>query len=78
MEKNHKVITEEMILADFAATLEGSVPGPEDSGDGSGEYASRQYVPEDYFTEDDIARENGCWVDEDGHWQPLPEDDWDW
>ena len=44
------------------------------------EISSRAYAnkSEEYFTEDDIARENGCWVDEDGHWQPLPEDDWDW
>ena len=29
-------------------------------------------------TEDDIARENGFWVDEDGNWQPLDDDDLDW
>ena len=31
---------------------------------------------EDYVTEDDIARENGFYVDEDGHWQELPDDDY--
>ncbi len=29
---------------------------------------------EDYVSEDDIARENGFWVDEDGHWRELPDD----
>ena len=28
----------------------------------------------DYVSEDDIARENGFWVDEDGHWRELPDD----
>ena len=78
MEKNHQVITEEMIFADFVSVPDGFVPGPEDSGDGSGEYVSRKYVPEEYFTEADIARENGCWIDDDGHWQPFSGDDWDW
>jgi hypothetical protein len=31
---------------------------------------------EEYVTEDDIARENGFWVDEDGHWRELPDEDW--
>ena len=31
---------------------------------------------EEYVTEDDIARENGFYVDEDGHWQELPDDDY--
>lgn len=35
------------------------------------------YEEEDRTTEDDIARENGFWVDDDGDWQPLPDDD-DW
>lgn len=30
---------------------------------------------EDRVTEDDVARENGFWVDEDGHWRELDEDD---
>lgn len=29
---------------------------------------------EDYASEDDIARENGFYVDEDGHWRELPDD----
>ena len=31
---------------------------------------------EEYVTEDDIARENGFWVDDDGHWRELPDEDW--
>ena len=34
------------------------------------------YEPE-YVSIDDIARENGFWIDDDGHWQELPDDD-DW
>jgi len=29
---------------------------------------------EDYVSEDDIARENGFYVDDDGHWRELPDD----
>ncbi len=28
---------------------------------------------QDYVSEDDIARENGFWVDDDGHWRELDE-----
>ena len=31
---------------------------------------------EEYVSEDDIARENGFWVDDDGHWRELPDEDW--
>lgn len=34
------------------------------------------YEPE-YVSIDDIARENGFWIDDDGHWRELPDDD-DW
>ena len=30
---------------------------------------------EEYISEDDIARENGFYVDDDGHWRELPDDD---
>lgn len=33
---------------------------------------------EENFTEFDIARENGCWIDDDGNWVPLEDDDYDW
>ena len=36
--------------------------------------ADEDYKPE-YITEEDVARENGFWVDEDGHWRELDEDD---
>ena len=29
---------------------------------------------EDYVSEDDIARENGFYVDDGGHWRELPDD----
>ena len=34
--------------------------------------------PLEYVSEDDIARENGFYVDDDGHWRELPEDYYDW
>ena len=30
---------------------------------------------QDYVSEDEIARENGFYVDDDGHWRELDEDD---
>ena len=33
---------------------------------------------DEYVSEDDIARENGFWIDDDGHWQPLDDDDYGW
>ena len=32
---------------------------------------------EEYESIDDIARGEGFWIDDDGHWQELP-DDYDW
>jgi len=32
---------------------------------------------EEYVSIDDIARGEGFWIDDDGHWQELP-DDYDW
>lgn len=31
---------------------------------------------EDHVTEDDIARENGFWIDDDGDWQDMEDYDW--
>ena len=33
---------------------------------------------EDHVTEAEIARENGCHIDDDGDWQPMDEDYYDW
>ncbi len=36
-----------------------------------------EYYEEEYESIDDIARGEGFWIDEDGHWVPLDdEDDW--
>ena len=32
---------------------------------------------EEYVSIDDIARSEGFWIDDDGHWRELPDDD-DW
>ena len=32
---------------------------------------------EEYVSIDDIARGEGFWIDDDGHWRELPDDD-DW
>ncbi len=68
MEKNNQKITEELILANMAAALEGFEPDPDVE-------AAYDEMEEDYVTEDDIARENRFWVDDDGHWQELDDDD---
>ena len=31
----------------------------------------------EYISEEEVARENGCWIDDDGHWIPM-EDEYDW
>ena len=36
-----------------------------------------EYYEEEYVSIDDIARSEGFWIDDDGHWRELPDDD-DW
>ena len=31
---------------------------------------------EDYESEEDLARGEGFWIDDDGHWVPIEDDDW--
>ena len=69
METNQEIVTEEDLIAFIAEHMDEFVP-EEDREDGYD-------YPEDHVTEDDIARENGFWVDEDGHWRELDEED-DW
>lgn len=40
------------------------------------ELECEEFEPE-YISEEDFARGEGFWIDEDGHWVPLDdEDDW--
>ena len=69
MEMNQEIVTEEDLIAFIAGAKVEFVP--EEAREEGYDY------PEDHVTEDDIARENGFWVDEDGHWRELDEED-DW
>ena len=32
----------------------------------------------EYISEEEVARENGCTIDDDGHWIPIEDDEDDW
>ena len=42
--------------------------------------ATEKYGDEDpeFVSEEEVARENGCTIDDDGHWIPIEDDEDDW
>ncbi len=82
MEMKYQPVTEEELDAIFSRSTgprEAVPPAatssmPSEAEDDEDEDEAWRY---EYVSEDDIARENGCWIDDDGHWQPI-EDEYDW
>lgn len=72
MEMKHDIITEEDLIAFIAESMDEFEP--EDAVEEDTSQECRYDYWEDRVTEDDIARENGFWVDDDGHWQELDEE----
>ena len=70
MEMNKQIITEEDLIAFIAEGMEPIKPEEQAAID-----EDEDGYTEEYVSEDEIARENGFWVDEDGHWRELDEDD---
>ena len=64
------IVTEDELTPELREEL-----GIDENGDRIDDDDDYDYL-EEYVTEDDIARENGFYVDEDGHWQELPDDDY--
>ena len=65
-----RIVTEDELTPELREEL-----GIDENGDRIDDDDDYDYR-EEYVTEDDIARENGFYVDEDGHWQELPDDDY--
>ena len=81
MEMKYQPVTEEDLIAFVSESIDPFEPDPPaaassaSSGAEDDEDESWQY---DYVSEDDIARENGFWIDDDGHWQELDDDCYGW
>ena len=76
MIESRHIITEEDFIVFIAENMDEFEPEAPETENSATVGDDSDYV-EEYVSEDDIARENGFWVDEDGHWQELDEDD-DW
>ena len=77
MSMNRQIITDDDLIAFIAEGMEEYIPDGLEAESAADTDDEEDYV-EEYVTEDDIARENGFWVDEDGHWQELDDDLFDW
>ena len=77
MKLEKQIATDEELISFVAENMDEYEPDePGTEADASPEDDEEDFY-EDHVTEDDIARENGFWVDDDGHWRELDEDD-DW
>lgn len=72
MDMKYGIITEADLIAFIAESMDEFEP--EEAVEEDESRSDRYDCWEDRVTEDDIARENGFWVDEDGHWQELDEE----
>ena len=80
MEMNKQIITEEDLIAFIAEDIGQFKPEePAKTGSASSWVGDDEDViwHPDLVTEEAVARENGCWIDDDGHWIPM-EDEYDW
>lgn len=69
MKNNSNIDTEEKLIAAISASIAGTQKEESQLSSNSDDYE------ENFVTEEEIARGNGYWVDEDGDWQE-PEEDW--
>ena len=76
MDMNKQIVTEEEFVAFIAENMGEFEPEEPETEAADDDEEDDDYV-EEYISEDDIARENGFWVDDDGHWRELDEED-DW
>lgn len=80
MEKKNQIVTEEDLIAFIAEDIEPPKPEkPAKTGSTSSwvKIDGEAVWHPDLVTEEAVARENGCWIDDDGHWIPM-EDEYDW
>ena len=77
MEMKNQIVTEEDLIAFISEGIEPFKPEePAETSASSWVKTDEDVIwHPDLVTEEAIARENGCWVDEDGHWQPIEYDD---
>ena len=81
MEMKYQPVTEEELIAFISESMDpfeadppaaagNEAPEAEDDDDECWRY--------EYVSEEEVARENGCWIDDDGHWVPIDDDEYDW
>ena len=63
--------------ADYADSLWFADEDPADADIDEADEEDEDDWEEEYVSESEIARENGFWVDDDGHWREMEDDD-DW
>ena len=88
MNKNDQNLTDEEFIAFITKDMEPFVPVtqdtrmPSEEPEPEEEYDENDRLEmikmvEENFTEFDIARENGCYIDDDGNWIPMEDDLWE-
>ena len=71
MDMNKQIVTEEDLIAFIGEDIE---PFKTEEQAAVTDEDEKDYIPE-YVSEEEVARENGCWIDDDGHWIPMDYDD---
>ena len=72
MDMNKQIVTKEDLIAFITEGMEPYKPEEQAVID-----ENEDDCIEEYISEEAVARENGCWIDDDGHWIPM-EDEYDW
>ena len=78
MEMKYQPGTEEELIAFISESMdpfEADPPAAPSNAPSAAEDDEEERWQYEYVSEDEIARENGFWVDEDGHWRELDEED---
>ena len=81
MEMKYQPVTEDKIIAfisesmdpfeaDSPAATQSTSPEIKDDEDDGLLY--------EYVSEEEVALENGCWIDDDGQWVPMDDNELDW